>query len=327
MRLVRWSFVMVAVGLTVVAAACSPDRTEEAPPRSPGSARSSAPVPEARTEVGATRVGDRVYVIGGLRAGTEGATDRVDVYDLAGDTWSEGPPLPRPLHHAGVTTFRGRVVVAGGYVTDGGAWVETDDVWSLGTGERSWRAEPPLLAARGALGLAATADRLLAFGGTSAGQVVATAEVLFAGADAWRTAPPLRQPREHLAAASAGGRIYAIGGRVGGLDTNLTSVESIQLHAFAAEWRPEPALTVPRGGTAATSVDGEICVAGGEAPAGTIAEVECLRGGAWRTVAALSEPRHGLGVVAGAERMLHVLGGGPQPGLTVSAAHEVVAVR
>jgi len=39
-------------------------------------------------------------------------------------------------------------------------------------------------------------------------------------------------------------------------------------------------------------------------------------------VATLRVPRHGLAVVALGTR-LHVIGGGPQPGLTVSPAHEV----
>jgi hypothetical protein len=65
------------------------------------------------------------------------------------------------------------------------------------------------------------------------------------------------------------------------------------------------------------------CVAGGEEPAGTIESVECLVDGGWRTVATLDTPRHGLAVVT-VGGVLHVLGGGPEPGLTVSDAHEVI---
>lgn len=319
---VRWFFVTLA--LTASLAACARDAAE--PPSVAPAVRVAAPVPEARTEVGAARLGDRIVVLGGLRAdGT--ATDRVDVYDLETETWTEGPPLPKALHHPGVATFQGRIVVAGGYVTDGGAWLETADVWSLGDDlDAGWREEPSLHTARGALGLAATGDRMLAFGGTAGGQVLASVELLVTGADAWRTFPPLRQPREHLAATGAGGRIYAVAGRVGGLETNLASVESIDPNAFAPEWRDEPDLTATRGGIAAATVDRRPCVAGGEEPTGTIASIECLDGGGWRVVATLTEPRHGLGVVAGDDGRLHVLAGGPQPGLFVSAAHEVLTV-
>ncbi|HEY3238713.1 MAG TPA: hypothetical protein VGL92_04030, partial [Acidimicrobiia bacterium] len=64
------------------------------------------------------------------------------------------------------------------------------------------------------------------------------------------------------------------------------------------------------------------CVAGGEEPLGrTIAEVECLLDGRWVVVARLEVPRHGVAVVANGNR-LHVIGGGPKPGLFVSNTHE-----
>lgn len=319
---------LVTLLLATVLAGCSRDAPEapDEPAAVAPAVRMAPAVPEARTEVGAARLGDRIVVVGGLKEdGT--ATDRVDIYDVESETWTDGPALPRALHHPGVTTFQGRIVVAGGYVTDGGAWLETDDVWSLGDDlDAGWREEPSLHTARGALGLAATGDRMLAFGGTAAGQVLTSVELLVTGADSWRTFPPLRQPREHLAATGAGGRIYAIGGRVGGLETNLVSVESIDPNAFAPEWRGEPDLTKARGGIAAATVDRRPCVAGGEEPTGTIDSVECLDGGRWRVVATLAEPRHGLGVVAGDDGRLHVLAGGPQPGLFVSTAHEVLTV-
>ena len=325
MRRVRWlSVTLAAVLLT---AACDrDDPADDAPATVAPATTTAAPVPEARTEVGAARLGDRIVVLGGLLADGR-ATARVDVFDVEAGTWSDGPPLPRPLHHPGFTTFAGRLVVAGGYVGDGTTWIETDEVWSLGADlTEGWRREPSLATARGALGLAATDDRLVAFGGTAAGQVLTSVEVLVRGTDGWRTAPPLRQAREHTAAASAGGRIYAIAGRVGGLETNLTSVESIEPGAFAPEWRAESELITARGGIAASTVDRRPCVAGGEAPSGTIGSVECLDDGRWREVATLAEARHGLGVVTDGDGRLHVLAGGPQPGLFVSTAHEVLTL-
>jgi hypothetical protein len=65
------------------------------------------------------------------------------------------------------------------------------------------------------------------------------------------------------------------------------------------------------------------CVAGGEEPGDrTVAPVECLRDGAWRVMAQLAVPRHGVAVAADG-RVLHVIGGGPKPGLHVSDTHEV----
>ena len=58
---------------------------------------------------------------------------------------------------------------------------------------------------------------------------------------------------------------------------------------------------------------------------GTIPSVECIIDGAWEVVGTLEVPRHGLAMIAVGE-VLHVIGGGPQPGLFVSDAHEVVDV-
>ena len=314
-------FSVTSVVLLAVAACSNGDGNEAARDRPrPPAWGMAAPVPEARTEVGAARLGDAIVVLGGFRADGS-ATDRVDVYDLEDGTWRDGPPLPLPLHHVGAASFDDRLYVAGGTT---GAGSESGRVWSLGVAEDAWREEPPLLTARSALGLAAAGDRLVAFGGTGSGQVLATAEVLVAGADAWRTAPSMVQSRDHTAAASAGGRVYAIAGRVASLESNLTSVESIDPSAFAPAWRKEPDLLSSRGGIAAAAIDGTVCVAGGEEPGGTIASIECLIEGGWRAVTQLRQPRHGLGVVTDDEDQLHVLAGGPEPGLFVSATHEVL---
>ena len=313
----RFSVTFVAL---VALSGCSRDE----PPAVVAPARAeAAAVPEARTEVGAARLGlDALVVLGGFRADGS-TTDRVDVYHLPSATWRDGPPLPAPLHHPGAASFGGRVYVAGGFTRDG---TESKAVWSLGVGEDSWRPEPPLETARGALGLAATDDRLVAFGGVGGGQVLASAEVLVAGSDRWGPLPPMAQSREHTAAAAKDGRVYAIAGRVGSLESNLASVESIDPSAPTPEWRKEPDLGFSRGGTAAAALDGGVCVAGGEEPRGTIPSVECLLDGGWRRVADLAEPRHGLGVVAGDGRSLHVLAGGPEPGLFVSTSHEVLTL-
>ncbi len=311
----------------MVCAGCSTGSEPTAEPARPGT---PAPVPEARTEVGAGRLGESIVVLGGLLADGR-ATARVDRFDLRTGRWSGASDLPEPLHHAGVASFRGRLFVAGGYAPGAsgadGQWIESHRVWSLGEGDREWREEPPLAKPRGALGLAATADHLVAFGGVTEGRVVATVEVLEAAGAGWRAGPDLSQPREHTAAAALDGRVYAIGGRTGGLETNLATVESLDPATPDPRWRAEPPLRQARGGIAAAAVDAAVCVAGGEEPAGTIATVECLSDGRWRVGATLSEPRHGLGVVAVDGDRIHVLAGGPQPGLFVSTAHEILEIE
>jgi serine/threonine-protein kinase PknK len=246
------------------------------------------------------------------------STGQVDIYDPAADAWLPAPALPIPVHHAGAGAMGDRVYVVGGYT--GSTFAPVPAVHSLGLGEMQWRAEPPLAGPRGALAVASTGDSLVAMGGVGSGELVRT-EILEQGATAWRPGPDLSTRREHLAATFAGGRAYAIAGRDGSLESNRDSVESLGTNE--AQWRPEPKLNHSRGGTGAASPGGRPCVAGGEAPLGrTIGPVECLDGGTWTVVAELEVPRHGVAVAADGNR-LHVIGGGPRPGLFVSDVHEV----
>lgn len=288
-------------------------------PDEPPEQHRAAALPIPRTEVTGTAWGGRIVAIGGLDAGGA-ALAAVHVYDPDADRWEEAPPLPVALHHTAVATLDERVYVVGGYAIRDGAWVPERAVWSLGEGETSWREEPPLSTPRGALAVASTGRRLVALGGVGPGrEVLASSEVLEAGADAWAPGPDLDTAREHLDATAVGDVVFAIAGRAGGFDTNHSSVEVLR----DEQWVPTAPLQHARGGIGAATVEGVPCVAGGEEPAGTIGTIECLLGDAWEVVGELEVARHGL-VVAGLGGELHVVGGGPEPGLTVSDVHEVV---
>ncbi|HEX2274548.1 MAG TPA: kelch repeat-containing protein [Acidimicrobiales bacterium] len=323
----------VAVALLVFVPACSPDDDGDqsaGPATEPTSSPTSvaerrdalAPLPLARTEVAGTMWQGLVAVVGGITA-DGAASNQVDLFDPASDRWRSGPPLPLLLHHAGAAALGDRLYVIGGYSSRRALGQPVAQVWSLGPGEERWRQEPSLSAPRAALAVVAVGDRLVAVGGMPEGGLRRT-EVLTPGAGGWRPGPDLLEAREHLALAASGGRVYAIGGRVGSLESNLRSVESWD-PSGPGGWRPEPALNDSRGGTAAAEVGGRPCVAGGEEPAGTIASVECLAADRWEQVATLRTPRHGLAVVGVGDR-LHVIGGGPTPGLSVSDAHEALPV-
>ena len=321
----RRAFLLVAA---VFPAACS----GEGPPSPPTSTTGPpavgalAELPAARTEVASAVLAGRIVVAGGLTV-DGAASDRVDLYDSGSNSWTSGPALPLALHHAGMAALGDRVYVAGGYTNRRGEdWVAQSRVVSLAAGDRVWREEPGLSGARGGLAMAAAGGRLVAVGGTDTqGRFLARAEVLVPGRPSWTAGPDMTEPRDHLAAAGSGGRIYAIAGRLGSLESNRATVESWD-PTGGTGWRPEPGLNDSRGGTSAAEAGGRPCVAGGEEPQGTIASVECLSSGRWSRVATMQAPRHGLAVVGLGDR-LHVIAGGPEPGLFVSGAHEAFTAR
>lgn len=309
----KWAFALV-----LVVTACS---SSGEPPRSPFVPATGEPaeLPEPRTEVAGATWGGRIAVAGGLTADAR-ASSRFDLYVPQTNAWEAGPPLPVPLHHLGLATLGDRLYLVGGYTnTANGEWIGQSAVYSLGPGDATWRAEPSLTKPRGSPGVAALNGRLVVTGGVT-GEVTASTETWSPGDLAWRPGPDLKERREHLAMAATGGRVYAIAGRA---PDNLRSVESWD--GREAAWRSETSVNDARSGIAAAAVGDKVCVAGGEGPQGTIPSVECLSDGRWQKVASLRLPRHGLAVAAlGAQ--LHLIAGGPQPGLFVSPAHEVIAV-
>jgi hypothetical protein len=327
---------ILAATLLVLLPGCGESRPEPARQAATEEEGNNKPVRQAplpappRTEVVASRFFFGLAVIGGLTA--DGAPSaQADHYTFGRDVWRSLPPLPIPVHHAGAGELGERLYVVGGYTAGAlGPWTPTAEVWSLGNEDTAWRKEPPLSAPRGALAVATTPNALVAVGGVAGPDLVRT-EILESGATSWKRGPDLATPREHLAATYYEGRVYAIAGRAGALESNRDSVESWAPGEEA--WRPEPKLNFARGGIGAATVKaggrefgfsgGVPCVAGGEAPGDrTIAEVECLHKGAWKVVGRLEVPRHGLAVAA-PDAQLHVIGGGPKPGLHVSDVHEM----
>jgi hypothetical protein len=279
--------------------------------------RSAASLPVPRTELTGTAWRGRIVVAGGLTS-DGAASPLVHAYDAGRDRWERLPDLPVALHHTAVGVLAGDLYAVGGY-SGRRPWVPERRVWVLSTGARSWREGPPLTVARGALAVASTGDTLVAIGGVGPDGTQRSSEVLRASARRWQMVASLATAREHLAATASPAGVLAVAGRDGGLGTNRNSVE-----VFTGDgWRPAPSLGHRRGGIAAATVGDLPCVIGGEEPGGTVAPVECLTAGRWMVVANLEVPRHGLAGVALA-RGLHVIGGGPQPGLTVSDAHEVL---
>jgi hypothetical protein len=88
-----------------------------------------------------------------------------------------------------------------------------------------------------------------------------------------------------------------------------------------------PRLPGKRGGTAAAAVAGRLLSAGGEEPGGTIRTVYAYSPATrrWTQLPRMRTSRHGLGLVGWRGRA-YALAGGPQPGLTVSGANEVLRV-
>ena len=165
----------------------------------------------SRTEYAAsTELGGRLWLFGGIGA-DGGASTETAAYDRAINTWTPGPELPRPLHHAAAVTWRGDAVLIGGFVpgrelTSG----QSDRVYRM-RGGGSWEELPPLNHPRAAAAAAVVGGKIVVVGGQANQKLVPQTEV-FDGRR-WTVAADIPTPREHLGAASDGRYLYAVGGR------------------------------------------------------------------------------------------------------------------
>jgi Kelch motif len=320
--------VVLAAGILAIVIATDPRRIgifQEHPGRSaaPGEAgwARAAAAPIALTEVAAAAHQGRIWVAGGLDDAGR-AVDHLLVYDPVGDAWAQWPSLPEPVHHSALVSDGDALFLVGGY-TGNGFDRPTAAVWRLDDADAgAWTAAPPLPDPRAA-GAAAWSGRGAILYGGGVGPTGVSAEVFSFEAGEWRASASLSRPREHLAASSGGvGSVAFLGGRDAG--GNLGTVDVV---TTTGEVRRGLDLPTPRGGVAAfaAGVLGD-CVVGGEGPNGTFADVECVAESGTTTLPGLTSPRHGLGAAV-VEGRAYVLLGGPRPGLTVSAAVEVLDLR
>jgi len=279
-----------------------------------------APMPLPRTEVAAASVGSEIVVLGGFTI-DRGASTRVDAYSPARNTWRRLPDLPIGVHHAMAVGAGGRLYVLGGY-TAAGTPLRTAFAFERG----AWRRLPRMPFPRAAAGAGAAGGKIVVAGGVAArGRLARNALSFDLRTQRWSVVVG-PTAREHLGVTSLAGTVYAIGGRTSGLDTNLLHFESYR--PGAKSWTRLPPVPDSRGGTGAAALLGHVVSAGGEEPAGTIAEVLAYRVAArrWIRLDDLATPRHGVGMAALGGRVF-VIGGGPEPGLTVSSANEALRIE
>lgn len=335
----RTAAALLALAAAACTAAPSPDREPTPAPSAPvqsadassapattggASARPTAgpaaawelldPAPIERIEMATVAHGGEIWLIGGLNADGS-ATDETWRFDPATGSWTEGPAVDEPIHHAAAVSTGEVLYVIGGY-RGGGFDRPRATVLALDDDGEAWAEATPLPAPRAAGGAAWDGGRIVYGGGVTAG-AVADVLALSPGDAEWIRIGAMRAPREHLSATSDGeGRVWLLGGRALSLSTNTGAVDLVEglVVTRVAE------LETPRGGAAAFHLEGiGACLAGGEQPDRALDAVECIGpDGSRLTLPELAVAVHGHGaaVVDGAA---YVVLGGPQPLLTVSA--------
>jgi hypothetical protein len=272
--------------------------------------------PFARLEMAVTAHDGRIWLAGGLSPLGEALTN-VEIFDPASGEWAEGPSLPAGVHHPALVSDGERLIFIGGYIGPDFSR-PTDIVLALADGDDEWAEGPSLPNPRAAGAAAFDGSRVVYAGGFSASDI--HADVYALEGDAWERIGNMSETRDHLAATSDGeGTVWLLGGRIGGLNSNLSIVETV----VGGEIEIVAGLPTPRGGAAAFYAEAHgACLTGGEAPDQAYTVVECVAGdGTVTTLPPLNEPHHGHGAAV-IEGVAYVMLGGPEPTLSADSTVE-----
>jgi N-acetylneuraminic acid mutarotase len=166
----------------------------------------------------------KLAVVGGVGD----ATDRMWVYDIAADSWSDAPG-PTPREHLGAAQVSGVLYVVAGRGFGRGI-VGTLEAYDPDRGQ--WERLPDMPGVCGGCSAAATNDgRIHVTGGESSAGTHADHFVFDPLSGQWDTAADLPTARHGIAAVAVGERFFVIGGgRVPGLATS----DIVEI------WAPEP---------------------------------------------------------------------------------------
>ncbi len=269
------------------------------------------PIPRARSEMPATVIDGKIYVVGGFYDGSW-----ADCFDPLTQSWTQLPNLPAAAHHPGVAAIDGVLYVAGGFSPDGHHAL--GHLWSHAPGTRIWHKLASLPEPKGALGLVGMDGGLFAVGGArehlggpASGDLLRY-DVL---ANSWQELRPMPTEREHLAVAANGGKIFAIGGRANGDESTTFGGANEQYDPATDTWTTLARLPVGRSGLAGVAVEHSVVVIGGERGRSLYNNVNRfnIETGEWDTLSHLGTARHGL-AAAYVDGTIYAIAGSTSPG-------------
>jgi non-specific serine/threonine protein kinase len=284
--------------------------TPATPLRTASSWRRLPAMPTPRQNMAGTVLDGTIWVVGGLEKGSVGSR-KVEGYDPVINGWKAGPDLPVRLHHEMVLTYKGELVVIGGWIPKGSDPSAQTSGRAFALRDGKWVDLPSLAHARAAAAAAVVGDKIVVVGGQAKNRLVEQTEV-FDG-KRWRSGADIPTPREHLAAVSDGQYLYAVGGRALSPDRNSPALE--RYDPATNRWKALRDMPTARGGLGAALADGHLFAVGGESPTGVLGAVQSydVAHDRWSHAPSMRTPRHGIAVDI-VDRSLYTLGGATRPG-------------
>jgi len=219
-------------------------------------------MPNPRAFTASCRVGDRIYVIGGVYSRTGPSTDRVEAYNWKLNSWDTTiAPLPMPVSGAVSRAVNGNIYVIGGRSSYPGPPMET--VFKYDPDRNEWTTLTPLSPPRSWSGASVFDDRIYVAGGFGEwGTIGIDSFTMYDPlTDTWSVESRMPSPRAFLSTETLNGKIYAMGGLY--LEGPLDAFEAFD--PISGSWSARTPIPEAKfwHGSASSQVTGRIYVFGG----------------------------------------------------------------
>lgn len=261
------------------------------------------PLAVLRDEPRAVAIDDSIYLVGGTTGIEEIAPERhlldasneLTRFNPRSERYEKLAPLPRPLNHVGLTTYRGDIYVAGGY----GRLVDAKTsraFFRYDPETDRWSRLPDMPAPRAAGAVGILGHRLIWAGGGKNSIAHSETFAYDFRTRRWSRLPSMHTRREHVGEAVLDGKLYVLGGRA---PKSLAVDTAERFDPTTGKWETLPPMLVPSGGLAAVSLDDAVvAVSGGndaaETVTGAVQEFN-QASDEWKLLPALRTARHGHG--------------------------------
>ncbi len=287
--------------------------------------KKAAPSPFARVESPTAVVQGKLYLFGGFTDDL-GASNHVDVYDPAANTWTRKGDMPTQLTHLNPAMHGNTIWFAGGFKGKHPGPVSAE-VWKYTVDLDTWTPVPALPERRAGGGLVVLKNKLHYFGGYKSDRDTNSGDhfsLLLEGGKEWQREADLPDPRGHLSGVELDGKIYALGGDYGHDKTQIDVASCHRFDPATKQWSAIKSLPDGRSHFESSTLihQGKILIVGGRCnnskpPKNVVGDLLLYdpKTNDWQTVGALPEKvlAPSAGIIDG---KLVVIGGGlnnPRP--------------
>ena len=286
-----------------------------------------APMPTPRHDLQSITVDDTLYAISGANDAT---VDAVEIYDVATDTWTAGPPIPTRRGWLGADRIGSRIYVAGGktyrpeeerpqYGNDY-PFTSRDNLEVLDLDTQTWSVQAPMPSGpRAGLAVTACRGKIWAIGGNTMmhedQRIVDRVEVYDPDSDSWEPGPSLPLPIQGPTVATHNDLIYLTGG-ISDADSNRPCrSETYVIDPDVGRWEPLAPVPTGRESSGVAVLGDLIYTFGGKDPdASTATEIYDVAADRWSVDAPMPVGKIWLSACAVGDRLFAMGGAHRIPG-------------